>query len=93
MFESKAEPYLFSSNSRYLSKCTELFSLDGVGWNHSVIMKKEYKKHWNKKKFRSNRVLRGSKNKQKACFITNHETIIFQEMLDVPPQQEAQNGT
>ena len=31
MFESKAEPYLFSSNSRYLSKCTELFLLDGVG--------------------------------------------------------------
>ena len=56
-------------------------------------MKKEYKKHWNKKKFRSNRVLRVSKNKQKACFITNHETIIFQEMLDAPPQQEAQNGT
>ena len=41
MFESKAEPYLFSSNSRYLSKCTELFLLDGVGWNHNVIMKKK----------------------------------------------------
>ena len=32
------------------------------------------------------------KNKQKSVFVIKHETIVFQDMLVFPPQQEAQNG-
>ena len=38
-----------------------------------------------KRNFRSIRVFRVRKNKQKCVFVSNHETIVFQDMLVSPP--------
>ena len=66
---------------------------DGVGWNHSIIkVKNEHEMHEKKWKFRFFFVSFIHKNKQKSVFVIRHETIVFQDMLVFPPQQEAQNG-